>query len=80
MRGLRTQCIGLAVEFLHEEVEASSYRFIEIQYARHFFDMGAEAIELFGDVEALQQQRAFLFDARLVDAIGQVADALLVAV
>ena len=59
MRGLRTQCIGLAVEFLHEEVEA---------------------IELFGDVEALQQQRAFLFDARLVDAIGQVADALLVAV
>ena len=47
--------------------------------AARFFDVAGEAIEFFGDIEALQLQHDFLLDAIAVDRGQQLGDAFVQA-
>src|SRR5215472_1997412 len=74
---LRGERIRLAVELLHEEVEAPPGGLAAADYAAHLGNVAGEALELFVDVEALQQQRQLLLDALVIDGRGELGETLL---
>src|SRR5215472_12834945 len=69
--------IRLAVELLHEKVEAPPGGLAAADHAAHLGDVAGEALELLVDVEPLQQQRELLLDALVIDGAGQLGEALL---
>src|SRR5258708_30358029 len=66
--GLRSERIRLAVQLLHEEVQALADRPSGSHHPVHLFQVRAEAIELLGDVRLDSVERDLLPDALLVRA------------
>jgi hypothetical protein len=74
---LRRERIGLAVELLHQEIQAPAGRFAAAHDAAGFLDVTIEAIELLGHVDTLQLQHDFLFDALAIHRREQFRDAFI---
>lgn len=77
--GLRGQGVGLAVELLHQEIQAPARRLGAAQRAARLLDVTDQSVELLVDVQPLQQQQHFLSDALLVDLGAELAQPLLEA-
>ena len=67
VEGLGAEGIGFAVQFLHQEVQAATGLAAGFQHAAHFADVGAEAIQLFGDIAFLRQNHQLLLQALRVE-------------
>ena len=77
---LGAQCIGFAVEFLHQEVQAPTGGTGRLEHTTYFKNVGAQAVELFGDVTLLGEQHHFLLKARRVEVglhVGKAVEDLL---
>jgi len=69
--GLGSEGVGFAVEFLQQEVEPFADASAAGERAFKFLEVGGEAVELFGDVEALGDEGDFLLHAL---GIGRLAE------
>ena len=73
---LRRERVGLAVQLLHEEIEASTGRFATGHDAANFDKMTIEPIEFLIDIGALQDQGNLLFEPLAIDLHGKFGKAL----
>ena len=76
VRGFRRQRVRLAIEFLHEKIEAASDGFVASEDRADFRDVTFQPIEFLVDVEFLRDQREFGFQARGVGFDGELRQAL----
>src|SRR5437763_16786903 len=74
--GFRGERVGFAVELLHEETEPPSGGLAAADGAARLRDVAGEPLELLVGVEPLEQKRQLLLEPLVVDARGQLRDAL----
>ena len=64
---LRGQGVRLAIEFLHQEIEAPSRWLIADEGFADFGHVAAQPVDFLVDVEALRQDGEFLFEPIVID-------------
>src|SRR6266702_3675025 len=72
---LRAERVGLAVELLHQKVQALADRPSGPDHAVHLFEVRSQAVQLLGDVRLDAEERDLLADALLVRAAEDLAKA-----